>query len=81
MMQRPPEPERLRRNIYIDVDGVCLRNATLLTGIEPAPYVFDFLRWAVMSHRPLADDARRSWATRRNLAGLQARDGLPRVAG
>ena len=45
MMQRPPEPERLRRNIYIDVDGVCLRNATLLTGIEPAPYVFDFLRW------------------------------------
>ena len=47
MMQRPPEPERLRRNIYIDVDGVCLRNATLLTGIEPAPYVFDFLRWAV----------------------------------
>ena len=82
MMQRPPEPERLRRNIYIDVDGVCLRNATLLTGIEPAPYVFDFLRWAVMSHRS-------HWLTTRDAhgqhdgisPGLQARDGLPRVAG
>ncbi len=70
MMQRPPEPERLRRNIYIDVDGVCLRNATSLTGIEPAPYVFDFLQWAVMSHRP-------HWLTTRDAHGQH--DGILRA--
>ena len=37
-----------RRNIYIDVDGVCLRSASSpVTGIEPAPHCFAFLQWAV----------------------------------
>ena len=32
----------MRRNIYIDVDGVCLRSASSsLTGIEPAPHCID----------------------------------------
>jgi hypothetical protein len=62
MTQNPPKPPLLRRNIYIDIDGVCLRNAASITGIEPAPYVFDFLRWAVVYHRP-------HWLTTRDAYG------------
>ena len=52
-----------RRNIYIDVDGVCLRSASSpLTGIEPAPHCFAFLQWAVESHRP-------HWLTTRDAHG------------
>ena len=67
-----------RRNIYIDVDGVCLRSASSpLTGIEPAPHCFAFLQWAVeFSSTSLADDERRSRTARWNLAGVQARDRL-----
>ena len=61
-------PNRL--NVYIDIDGVCLRNAATVTGIEPAPHVFDFLRWVVVSHRP-------HWLTTRDAHGQQ--DGILRA--
>ena len=35
-----------RSNVYIDIDGVCLRNG------KPAPHCFEFLRWASEIHRP-----------------------------
>ncbi len=60
-----------RRNIYIDVDGVCLRSASSpLTGIEPAPHCFAFLQWAVESHRP-------HWLTTRDAHGQH--DGILRA--
>ena len=60
-----------RRNIYIDVDGVCLRSASSpLTGIEPAPHCFAFLQWAVKTHRP-------HWLTTRDAHGQH--DGILRA--
>ena len=60
-----------QRNVYIDVDGVCLRNnASLLTGIELAPNVFEFLRWATEFHRP-------HWLTTRDAHGQH--DGILRA--
>src|SRR6476619_3743319 len=60
-----------RRNIYIDVDGVCLRSASSpLTGIDPAPHCFAFLQWAVESHRP-------HWLTTRDAHGQH--DGILRA--
>jgi hypothetical protein len=57
-------PTRLQRprNIYIDVDGVCLRGADSVAGIEPALYVFEFLRWTTEFHRP-------HWLTTRDAHG------------
>jgi hypothetical protein len=52
----------VQRNIYIDVDGVCLRKAASVAGIEPAPHAFDFLLWAVEFHRP-------HWLTTRDAHG------------
>jgi hypothetical protein len=67
----PVESAPLRRNIYIDVDGVCLRSASSsLTGIELAPHCFAFLQWAVESHRP-------HWLTTRNAHGQH--DGILRA--
>ena len=67
----PGELAPLRRNIYIDVDGVCLRSASSsLTGIEPAPHCFAFLQWAVDSHRP-------HWLTTRDAHGQH--DGILRA--
>jgi hypothetical protein len=60
-----------RRNLYIDIDGVCLRNASsTATGTEPAPHVFEFLRWAVRWHRPY-------WLTTRDAHGQH--DGVLRA--
>ena len=67
----PGELAALRRNIYIDVDGVCLRSASSsLTGIEPAPHCFAFLQWAVEFHRP-------HWLTTRDAHGQH--DGILRA--
>ena len=61
----------VRRNIYIDVDGVCLRSApSSVAGIEPAPYCFAFLQWAVKTHRP-------HWLTTRDAHGQH--DGILRA--
>jgi hypothetical protein len=53
-----------RRNIYIDIDGVCLRNG------KPAPHCFEFLLWAAESHRPY-------WLTTRDAHGQH--DGILRA--
>ena len=61
----------VRRNIYIDVDGVCLRSApSSFAGIEPAPHCFAFLQWAVKTHRP-------HWLTTRDAHGQH--DGILRA--
>ena len=66
-----PQFQRLRRNIYIDVDGVCLRNASSSpAGIEPAPHVFEFLQWATEFHQP-------HWLTTRDAHGQH--DGILRA--
>jgi hypothetical protein len=70
MTQRPAKPQRPGRNVYIDVDGVCLRNAASVTGIEPAPHAFEFLQWATEFHRP-------HWLTTRDAHGQH--DGILRA--
>ena len=49
-------------NIYVDVDGVVLRQADSVAGVEPAPHAFEFLRWATEFHRPY-------WLTTRDSHG------------
>ena len=51
--------------LYLDIDGVCLCN-----GSKPAPYVFEFLRWAVTFHQP-------HWLTTRDAHGQH--DGILRA--
>jgi hypothetical protein len=70
MTQRPAKPQRPGRNVYIDIDGVCLRNAASVTGIEPAPHAFEFLQWATEFHRP-------HWLTTRDAHGQH--DGILRA--
>ena len=45
-----------RRNLYIDIDGVLIRDA------KPTPHCFAFLRWAAEFHRP-------HWLTTRDSRG------------
>jgi hypothetical protein len=47
---------RSRRNLYIDIDGVLIRDA------KPTPHCFAFLRWATEFHRPY-------WLTTRDSHG------------
>ena len=62
---------KVQRSIYIDIDGVCLRSTlSTVTGIEPAPHCFEFLRWAVKTHRP-------RWLTTRDSHGHH--DGILRA--
>jgi hypothetical protein len=73
MTEKTPTPQfqRLRRDIYIDVDGVCLRNASASpAGMEPAPHVFEFLQWATEFHQP-------HWLTTRDAHGQH--DGILRA--
>jgi hypothetical protein len=49
-------------NLYLDLDGVILRRADTVSGIELAPGAFDFLRWATEFHRPY-------WLTTRDAHG------------
>ena len=73
MTEKTPTPlfQRPRRNIYIDVDGVCLRNASSSpAGMEPAPHVFEFLQWATEFHQP-------HWLTTRDAHGQH--DGILRA--
>ena len=71
MTQNHRKPPVFQRNIYIDLDGVCLRSkATSRTGIELAPNVFEFLRWATKFHRP-------HWLTTRDAHGQH--DGILRA--
>jgi hypothetical protein len=70
MTQRPADPQGPSRDVYIDVDGVCLRNAASVTGMEPAPHVFEFLQWATEFHRP-------HWLTTRDAHGQH--DGILRA--
>jgi hypothetical protein len=42
--------------------GVCLRQSASVSGIEPAPQAFEFLRWATECHRP-------HWLTTRDAHG------------
>jgi hypothetical protein len=65
MTQRLAKPQGPSRDVYIDVDGVCLRNAASFTGAEPAPHVFEFLQWATEFHRP-------HWLTTRDAHGQHA---------
>lgn len=59
------------RDIFIDIDGVCLRCAPALpAGIEPALHCFEFLQWAVEFHRP-------HWLTTRDAHGEH--DGILRA--
>ena len=48
-----------RRNLYIDIDGVLIRDA------KPTPHCFAFLRWATEFHRPY-------WLTTRDSHGQHA---------
>jgi hypothetical protein len=41
-----------RVNLYLDLDGVILRQADSVAGIELAPHAFEFLKWATEFHRP-----------------------------
>jgi hypothetical protein len=49
-------------NIYVDLDGVILRRADTVSGIELAPSALSFLRWAAEFHRPY-------WLTTRDAHG------------
>ena len=40
-----------RVNLYLDLDGVILRQADSVAGIELAPHAFEFLKWATECHR------------------------------
>jgi hypothetical protein len=48
-----------RRNLYIDIDGVLIRDR------KPTPHCFAFLRWATEFHRPY-------WLTTRDSHGQHA---------
>ena len=41
-----------RMNLYLDLDGVIIRAADSVVGIELAPRAVEFLRWATEFHRP-----------------------------
>ena len=43
--------KRDRVNLYLDLDGVILRQADSVAGIELAPHAFEFLKWATECHR------------------------------
>jgi hypothetical protein len=49
-------------HLYLDLDGVCLRAADTIAGIELAPHAFEFLQWATECHRPY-------WLTTRDAHG------------
>jgi hypothetical protein len=52
-------------NLYLDLDGVILRRADTVAGIELAPHALSFLRWATELHRPY-------WLTTRDAHGQHA---------
>jgi hypothetical protein len=51
-------------NLYLDIDGVIVRTADTVAGIELAPSALSFLRWAMEFHRPY-------WLTTRDAHGQQ----------
>jgi hypothetical protein len=52
-------------NVYLYIDGVILRQADSVAGIELAPHAFEFLQWATEFHRPF-------WLTTRDAHGQHA---------